>query len=175
MPITEFRTGFVVLCAVALFGCSKPEAQAPAQATDAAAMDHGAMGGAESGIAVHEPWARPTSPIATVGAAYMTIMNHGAGADRLLGASTTVAGEVQLHASLDDNGVMRMRPVEALEIAAHGSVTMDPGGMHFMLMQLTAPLAAGTRFPMTLKFEHAGEVTVDVTVQDGAGGHAHAG
>jgi periplasmic copper chaperone A len=171
MLITEFRTGLALLLALGLFGCSRPEPQAPAANADHATMDHGA----EAAIAVHEPWARPTSPIATVGAAYMTIMNHGMGPDRLLGASTPVAAEVQLHASLDDNGVMRMRPVEALEIAPHGSAKMDPGGMHFMLMQLTAPLVAGSHFPLTLKFERAGEVTVDIVVQDGAGAHAHAG
>jgi copper(I)-binding protein len=82
---------------------------------------------------------------------------------------------VQLHGSTDDNGVTRMRPIDNLEIAPHGSATMDPGGMHFMLMQLTAPLVAGSHFPLTLKFEHAGDVTIDIVVQDGAGAHVHAG
>jgi copper(I)-binding protein len=105
----------------------------------------------------------------------MTITNHAMATDKLLGASSPVAAEVQLHGSTDDNGVMRMRPIDALEIASHGSATMDPGGMHFMLMQLATPLVAGSRFPMTLRFEQAGEVTVDVIVQDGAGAHAHSG
>jgi len=172
MPINESRLGLPLLLAFALLGCSKPAAEAPVAATEApATMDHGNA----TGLAVHEPWARPTSPVATVGAAYMTITNHGTGPDRLLGASSPVAAEVQLHGTTDDNGVMRMRPVENLEIAPHGSAALGPGGMHFMLMELAAPLVAGSRFPLTLKFERAGEVTVDVVVQDGAGAHAHAG
>lgn len=172
MPITESRLGLPLLLAFALLGCSKPAAEAPIAATAApATMDHGDS----ASLAVHVPWARPTSPIATVGAAYLTITNHGMGPDRLLGASSPVAAQVQLHGSSDDNGVMRMRPVDGLEIAPHGTATMEPGGMHFMLMELAAPLVAGSRFPLTLKFEHAGEITVDVVVQDGAGAHAHAG
>jgi copper(I)-binding protein len=134
-------------------------------------MEHGDT----AGLVVHEAWARATSPIATVGAAYMTITNHGRGTDKLLSANSPVAAAVQLHGSTDDNGVTRMRPIDNLEIAPHGSATMDPGGMHFMLMQLTAPLVAGSHFPLTLKFEHAGDVTIDIVVQDGAGAHVHAG
>lgn len=175
MPITDCRIALPLLAALGLLGCSKPSTEspaAPASTTAApAAMEHGDS----AALVVHAAWARPTSPIATVGAAYMTITNHGMGTDTLLGASSPVAAEVQLHNSNDDNGVMRMRQVEKLEIAAHGSATMEPGGMHFMLMQLTAPLVAGSRFPLTLKFERAGEITVDVVVQDGAGAHAHAG
>jgi len=174
MPIIDCRPGLPLLIALGLLGCSKPATEAPpAGATTAAApapMEHGA-----AGLMVHEAWARPTSPIATVGAAYMTITNHGMGTDKLLGASSPLAAEVQLHGTTDDNGVMRMRPVEKLEIAPHESATMEPGGMHFMLMDLTAPLVAGSHFPLTLTFESAGEVTIDVVVQDGAGGHAHAG
>ncbi len=175
MPTIDLRPGLPLLLALGLLGCSRPATEAPAAAaatTEApTAMEHGDA----SGLVVHEAWARPTSPIATVGAAYMTIANHGMSADKLLGASSPVAAEVQLHGTTDDNGVMRMRPVDALEIASHGSATMDPGGMHFMLMQLTGPLVDGSHFPLTLKFEQAGDITVDVVVQDGAGTHAHAG
>ena len=177
MPTLDYRIALPLLVTLGLLGCSKPSTEAPAAPAAStethapAAMDHGAA----AGLVVHEAWARPTSPIATVGAAYMTITNHGMGTDTLLGASSPVAAEVQLHGTTDDNGVMRMRPVDTLEIAPHGTARMDPGGMHFMLMQLTAPLVAGNRFPLTLKFEKAGDVTVDIVVQDGAGGHVHAG
>jgi periplasmic copper chaperone A len=175
MPIIDRRLGLPLLLALGLLGCSKPatEGSPEVAATGAApaAMEHGDT----AGLRVHDSWARPTSPIATVGAAYMTITNHGTGIDKLLGASSPVAAEVQLHGSTDDNGVMRMRPVDGLEIAPHGSATMDPGGMHFMLMELKAPLVAGSHFPLTLKFEQAGDVTVDIVVQEGPGGHAHAG
>lgn len=175
MPTTDYRPALTLVLALGLFGCSKPATEAPPDAAASAAAPATMEHGDGAGLMVHEAWARPTSPIATVGAAYMTITNHGMATDRLLGASSPVAAEVQLHGTTNDNGVMRMRPVEHLEIAAHGSATMDPGGMHFMLIQLAAPLVAGSHFPLTLKFERAGDITVDIVVQDGATGHAHAG
>jgi copper(I)-binding protein len=175
MPITDFRIAPTLLLALGLLGCSKPATEAPVAAAAPTEAEAPVAHGDSAGLVVHAAWARPTSPIATVGAAYMTITNHAMATDKLLGASSPVAAEVQLHGSTDDNGVMRMRPIDALEIASHGSATMDPGGMHFMLMQLATPLVAGSRFPMTLRFEQAGEVTVDVIVQDGAGAHAHSG
>ena len=175
MPITDCRIALPLLLVLGLLGCSKPSTESPAApaatAAAPAAMEHGDS----AGLVVDAAWARPTSPIATGGAAYMTITNHGMATDKLLGASSPVAAEVQLHNTTDDKGVMRMRQVEALEVAPHGTATMAPGGMHFMLMQLAAPLVAGSRFPLTLKFEQAGDITVDVTVQDGAGAHAHSG
>ena len=129
MPITDRRIALPLLVALGLVGCSKPATESPAAATATseppAAMEHGDS----AGLVVHEAWARPTSPIATVGAAYMTITNHGLGTDKLLGASSPVAAEVQLHGTTDDNGVMRMRPVDALEIAPRESATMAPGGV----------------------------------------------
>ena len=65
---------------------------------------------------------------------------------------------------MDSNGVMKMRPVEAIELAPGSEVELAPGGNHIMLMGLAAPLQEATTFPLTLRFEHAGEVTVEVAV-----------
>jgi copper(I)-binding protein len=75
------------------------------------------------------------------------------------------------------DGVMRMRPVEALLVPAHGEAVLEPGGLHVMLMGLGDPLVEGNSLPLTLHFEHAGEVEVVATIESighrGAAGHGH--
>jgi copper(I)-binding protein len=117
------------------------------------------------------PWARATIGQVRTGAAYLTVVNHGATGDRLLAVSTPVAAEAQLHSNTMDEGVMKMRPLEAVEIPAKGSAVLEPGGFHVMLMGVKAPLEEGDAFPMTLTFETAGSVEVEVHVQGIAAMH----
>ena len=68
--------------------------------------------------------------------------------------------------SVNDEGVMQMRPVEGgLAIAAHDAVVLEPGGYHIMFMHLGEDLAIDALVPVTLVFEHAGEVEVEFMVQ----------
>lgn len=120
---------------------------------------------ADTGIQVTEAWSRATAPQAQVGGGYVTVRNNGDTPDRLVGASSEVAQVVELHEHLHENGVMKMRPVAAIEIPAHGSVAFAPGGYHIMLLNLKAPLAAGRCFPVTLAFEKAGPLTVQLRVE----------
>ena len=113
---------------------------------------------------VEQPWARATAGSGKTGAAYLMLTAHGQG-DRLTGASTPVADMAELHQSSEDHGVMRMRPVEGLALDPGMPVTLAPGGMHLMLMDLKQPLKQGTTFPLTLTFEHAPPVTVQVPVK----------
>jgi copper(I)-binding protein len=74
------------------------------------------------------------------------------------------------------DGVMRMRAVEAVEVPAHGQVALEPGGLHVMLIGLKAPLEEGGSFPLKLVFANAGEVEVVATIEDiahGGAGHDH--
>jgi len=116
-------------------------------------------------IAVSDAWARATPKGATTGAAYVTVSNHGAGADRLVGASTPVADKAQLHTMIDDNGVMKMRPVASTEVKPGAPLTLKPGGYHLMLMDLTQPLKEGDHFPLVLDFAKAGKVETEVKVE----------
>ena len=118
-----------------------------------------------SAITVTEAWARATPPGAKTGAAYVTVTNKGKEADKLLSATTPVAGEAQLHTTLTENGVMKMRPVSAIDLKPGASVTLKPGGMHLMLMDLKQPLKQGESFPLALTFEKAGTVEANVKVQ----------
>ena len=130
-------------------------------------------------LLVDHPIAYATPASARTGAAYFTIVNRGAAADRLLSASTPAAGKAELHATIRDGDVMRMREVRRIEIAPGGKAVLQRGGTHVMLVDLAAPLKAGDRFALTLVFERAGavEVVVLVEAQRGAapahGEHAH--
>ena len=123
-------------------------------------------------ITVDQPWARATPPGAKIGAGYMVIRNGGRSMDRLVGASTTVAQRVELHMTEADRDVARMRPVKAYEIVAGRRIELKPGGAHLMLVNLSRPLREGDKVPVTLKFEKAGEVQVEMDVRPlGASSH----
>lgn len=134
------------------------------------ALAHGYKAGS---IEIGHPWARATAPSAPNAAAYLVLTNAGAEADRLVSVNTPVADKAELHTHLVDNGVMKMRPVNAIEIAPGSPTTLAPGGLHIMLLGLKQPLAKGKAFPLTLVFDRAGPVTVQVDVQ-GAGDAAPA-
>lgn len=117
-------------------------------------------------IHVEQGWARASAGNAPNGAAFLTIMNHGATADRLVGASTPASAKAELHNHIMDQGIMRMRQIEAIDLDPGAPVQMRPGGLHVMLMGLKAPLKAGTKVPLTLLFEKAGPVAAEVDVLD---------
>jgi len=111
-----------------------------------------------------EGWARATASKARNGAVYLQIKNNSGAGDKLLSSQTDAAKRAGLHNHTMDDGVMKMRPVDAVVIPAHGMVTMKPGGLHIMLMGLAAPLVKGASLPLTLKFKNAGTVAVVVEI-----------
>lgn len=117
-------------------------------------------------IQVRHPWSRATPPGARTAVGYMEIRNTGAQPDRLIAASTPVASRVEMHVTQRDGEVMRMRQVKDFEIPARERITLRPGGSHLMLVEIVQPLKKGERFPLTLRFERAGELQVEVEVQD---------
>jgi copper(I)-binding protein len=112
---------------------------------------------------VQDAWARPTVQGQTVGGAYFRIDGGPAG-DRLLAISVDIAQSVELHTMRMDGDVMRMRQLDSVDVPAKQSVEFKPGGMHVMLIGLKTPLKVGNNFPMTLRFEKAGSVSVNVRV-----------
>ena len=121
----------------------------------------------DSPIVVHDVTARPTLAGAPNGIAFMVIENRGPAPDRLLGAATPVAGKAVVHEMSMTGNVMRMRPTGPLVVPANGTVTLDPGSLHLMLQGMKQRLKAGDSFPIILRFEKAGEVTVTATVAAG--------
>jgi len=118
----------------------------------------------QSAIDVDRPWARATPAGAKTAAAYMTLINKGDTADRLVVATTPVADKIQFHSVSEDNGVSRMREMHSIEIASGARVIFSPGGMHIMLVGLKKPLKEGEPISMTLTFEKAGKVDVSIPV-----------
>lgn len=118
---------------------------------------------------ITDVWARSVSHGVANGAIYLTIKNSGQRADTLLGAATDVSARTELHESRMVQGMMQMRPLPQIELAAGETVTFAPGAKHIMLLGLKQPLAVGATHPLTLTFANAGTVTVMFTVRDAAG------
>lgn len=145
--------GFHLLLALSLLG-----AGAAASHADASEFRLGAL-------QIEHPWARATIGKGRVGVAYMQLKNTGGQGDRLIGAKTPVAEHASLHTHRMTGDIMRMRPVDAIPIPAGGTAMLKPGGLHIMLMRMTRTLKQGEKFPLTLTFERAGTITVEVTVK----------
>jgi copper(I)-binding protein len=123
---------------------------------------------------VSDPFTRATPPGARVAVAFMSIENKGTEPERLIGATSSAAGLVQIHEMAMDGGVMKMHAVTGLEIKPGATVELRPGGYHIMLVDLKQPLKQGEHFPLTLTFERAGSLEIAVAVGAmGAAAHTH--
>jgi hypothetical protein len=116
-------------------------------------------------VSVEQPWSRATPPGAKIGVGFMRLKNAGSAAARVVGASSPVAGRVEMHVTTRDGDVMRMRQVESFDVPAGGAFELKPGGAHLMLMDLQRPLQQGERVPLTLKLESGGVLEVELPVE----------
>lgn len=116
-------------------------------------------------IEIEHPWSRATVEAVPTGVVYLVMRNPGSTADRLIGVSTPVAKKAELHTHIQDGELVRMRQIDAIELVSSSTVALEPGGLHIMLLGLKQPLVKGKAFPLTLVFEEAGPVVVQVDVQ----------
>jgi copper(I)-binding protein len=117
-------------------------------------------------IEIGQPWARATPPTAESGGGFLVITNTGATPDRLIAVKSPAADKVEIHEMKMDGNIMRMREVEkGIEIPPGATVELKPGGFHVMFMGLKAPFAKDAKVPLTLVFEKAGSIDVDLMVQ----------
>lgn len=117
-------------------------------------------------LLIGHPWSRATVPGAKVGGAFLTVRNDGTEPDRLIGVTVPFAAKAEIHESLEEDGVAKMRPVEGgLEIKPGETVELAPGGKHVMFVGLTAPLKKGEKVKGELEFEKAGKVEVEFAVE----------
>jgi periplasmic copper chaperone A len=122
-------------------------------------------------IIVDKAWARATPKGADIGAGYFVVHNNGASPDTLTGGSADFA-TLEIHEMKTEGGVMKMTEVKnGLDIPAHTTIRLAPGGYHIMFTHLTRPLTKGEKVKATLTFEHSGSVEVEFPVEEvGASG-----
>ena len=117
-------------------------------------------------LEISQPWTRATAPTAKAGGGFVTITNKGTTPDRLIAARSTASDKVEIHEMKMEGSIMRMRELDkGLELPAGGTVELKPGGYHLMFMGLKAPFAAKSRVPLTLVFEKAGTIDVELDVE----------
>ncbi len=127
-------------------------------------MSAGALAGSADQVTVHEPYVRLAPPNAPATGAFMVIRNGGSKDIKVLKAANPVSKVTELHTHLNDNGVMKMRPVPAIDIKAGGEAVLKPGGLHVMLIDLQAPMKEGDVVPITLTFDDGSSKQVDAKV-----------
>jgi copper(I)-binding protein len=132
---------------------------------------------AAGSITVSAPWARATPPGARVGGGYFTATNRGDAPDRLLSVRSPAAEKTELHVMKTVDGVMTMRPAaDGIAIPPGGSVAFAPDGYHVMFIRPKQPFVAGGSVPLTLVFEKAGTLDVELPILPiGSGGPAAEG
>lgn len=181
----------LLVAATLLSACGTSDsASAPAPAPTAinAAAPTNASAPAAGAIQISDVWARPAITMGgdsgaamgdakptgaamaggeggSNGAMYLTISNSGDAPDRLVKASGDIAKSIELHTVIKNGDVMQMRPVEAIDVPAKGSVKLMPGSFHVMLIGLNRELKLGDTFDITLQFEKAGPIKVQATVK----------
>ena len=117
-------------------------------------------------LEIVQPWTRATPATAQSGGGFLTITNKGTTPDRLMSARSTASDKVEVHEVRMENNVMKMRELDkGLEIPAGATVMLKPGGYHIMFMGLKAPFAKDTKVPVTLVFEKAGSLDVELAVE----------
>lgn len=114
-------------------------------------------------IEITAAWARATAGAGKTGAAYVSVANNGPD-NAIVAADSSVAARVGLHGHEMDGDVMRMRPVERIDLPSGGEVAMAPGGLHIMLMGLVEPLEEGDQFSLSLELADGQIVTSTVMV-----------
>jgi copper(I)-binding protein len=116
-------------------------------------------------VVIHHAWADAALALTNDGAAYMTLEVTGGEADRLLAASTPAAEKAELRGYWLEGCFAHRRHVEAIAIAPGGPTVLDPGGPHVLLVGLKRTLAEGDIIALSLTFERAGTVDIEVPLQ----------
>lgn len=136
----------------------------------------GVLAAAADQVTVVDPYVRLAPPNAPATGAFMVLQNRGDKDVKLVKAENQVSRLTELHTHLNENGVMKMRQVPAIEIKAKGEATLQPGGLHVMMIDLKSALKEGDVVPLTLTFDDGSSKKVDAKVRaamPAAGGHHH--
>lgn len=124
----------------------------------------GALAASADHVTVVEPYVRLAPPNAPATGAFMVIKNNGEKDVKVMKADNPASKVTELHTHLNEGGVMKMRPVAAIDIKAKGEAVLQPGGLHVMLINMSAPLKEGDTVPITLTFDDGSSKKVDAKV-----------
>ncbi|UCV05373.1 copper chaperone PCu(A)C [Dechloromonas denitrificans] len=124
----------------------------------------GVLAGAADQLSVQDPYVRLAPPNAPATGAFMVIRNGGDKDVKVLKADNPVSRVTELHTHLNEGGVMKMRPVAAIEVKAKGEAVLKPGGLHVMMIDLKAPMKEGDVVPITLTLDDGSTKQVDAKV-----------
>ena len=124
----------------------------------------GVFAGAADNVTVQDPYVRLAPPNAPAAGAFMVIKNNGDKDVKVVKAANPVSKVTELHTHLNEGGVMKMRPVPAIDIKAKGEAVLQPGGLHIMMIDLKAPMKEGDVVPITLTFDDGSNKQVDAKV-----------
>lgn len=122
------------------------------------------LAGAADKVTAQDPYVRLAPPGAPATGAFMVLKNGGDKDVKVVKAENPLSRVTELHNHINDNGVMRMRPVPAIDIKAGGEAVLKPGGLHVMLIDLKAPMREGDTVPITLNFDDGSSKTVEAKV-----------
>jgi len=161
----------MVTIGAVLTAAQQPPRGAPTVDSQVAAPDRGPGAGAvntapytSAKLTVRDAWARPARKGAT-GAVYLTLDNVGGLPIRIAQMSTPVARAVEAHETTMHGGMAHMQPIAALNVPARGRLTMKPGGVHLMLVDLARPLAVGDKVALTLRTSDGATFMLTATVR----------
>ena len=124
--------------------------------------------GASGDIEIHDAWTRPTAQ-GDNAAVYFQIHNHSQNADDLVGASSSVSDNVEIHESKMENDVMQMGMVSSVHLGADEEVIFAPGAYHIMLVNINQEFKAGDHIAVTLHFKNHEDIIVNVSVGNSSG------
>jgi len=117
-------------------------------------------------LAVNHAWSRYCIKGAVCGA-YFTIDNSGGSADTLVSGTTGVCNSVEVHRSMKHpGGMVTMKQQDNVPVPAGKVVEFKPGDYHIMLIGMKQDLKVGDTFTLTLKFQTAGDITVQARVRE---------
>ena len=124
-----------------------------------------AAAAASAGIEIGQPWARSAVRTPSQAGGFFVVTNKGALPDRLVAASSPIAEKVEIHAIKVVGAAIRMGPrPDGLAVEAGGTLTLKPRGYHLLLSGVGAPPAVGARLPVSLTFEKAGRIDIELAV-----------
>jgi copper(I)-binding protein len=147
MPLKIFQLSFISLFLLMSFYCNS------------------VLANASNDISIEHAYIRAVPPGQDNSAAFMQLINSSDKKQTIVNARSNIAEVVELHTHIHADGMMKMRRIEKIDIPAMGNTTLQPGGLHIMLIKLHHDLKIGQEVLLTIEFSDGSTKTINVPVQ----------